>query len=272
MRKPRQMLHALALAAALTTTAHAAAPVPVQYVDPSGNPITVRNGALGLPTREQFPVGAAYDFKPMVISTIFHNGLDSQNGGIMTNRDSTIVFDMRGYNHAALIFWPSPTADADVGQSNADSLGAAVFAVQPRIHATALSDTNNTGFASRTLQNAAALGQRDTIGSLADVSYNVTGTPGVNGCNRQILLPGERPVVVTNFGQRANRAIVIWASDRADDTQQASGLAPFMSWRMRFIRAYRVASMALNSDSLFTSATQQYSRMRGRVDLVRWWE
>lgn len=274
MRKPHQLVHALALAAALTTTAHAAAPVPVQWVDPNGVPITVRQGPNGLPIIEQSPAARAYDFRPMVISAIFHNAFDTQNGANMTNRDSTIVFDTRGYNRAALYLWATPTALSDIDGGSGDSLGAAIVALQVRHHEQALSDTNNTLLALRHMPlpynstTGIPTGARDSIGSLTDVGfYGEAQTYNI----RQVCLPDERPINITNLGAKANRGMVIW-SDRVGAGEIEKGSSPLISFRLRLIQTFRFSTMATYTGLVDSTAvgTPRPMRMRIRCDLVLW--
>lgn len=273
MRKALVVALAVAAALSFTTVARAAAPVPIQWWDEFTKLLRTVSETYPVPTREMAPSAQAYDFRPMVISTIFQAATDTYNGGAFTNRDSTIVFDNRGFNRAALYFWPAHTADSDVGGSMVDSLGLAVFALQVREHATANSDTNNTLTAPvhRFAPNppGSTVGAYDTIGSAYDLNrWN-------SGWQRRQCLPGERPIVVSNFGQKANRAILIWTSDRHGSTAAGNDLPPFTSFRMRFLEGYRAvagAGAGALIDTVWVGATQGYARMRGRLDYVRWYE
>jgi hypothetical protein len=225
----------------------------------------IRMDALGnVQVMEQYPANAAYEYHPGVISNVFWNETDAMfEAGVLTNRDSTVAWDCRGFNRAALLVWPSVGPETDKGGSSADSIGLILFALEMRTHPSTSSDSLNTypvpAWLNReptTASGLATAARNDTIGSLTQVFEATATFPLLT-----TALMHEKVVVLSGMALNSgsSRGRVIWTGAVG---QNRPGVFPFNSWRLRCIGTYTAAGAAV--------PIAQSLRVRLRADLVLW--
>ena len=236
----RRIVVAAALAAMLSSPVHAAAPVPVQWIDNAGNAITTQLGLKSLPTQEQFPSYGKSRYLPSQISCVMvcvnDNQLDNP-AGTWTNRDSTSVIPTDGYKYAALLMWVRPTPIGGKGTGSTDSLMGEIYALQVRSHQGSSADSASTyrqvSYTRRFESSpGGAVAVNDTIGMLRDLLM-FTNTPPA--AIRTTALPDEKIVVAGNMAGPFG-GFVAWAG-RINDPSTGF-VTGFMSWRLRNIKSF----------------------------------
>jgi hypothetical protein len=224
-------------------------------------------------TMEAAPSANNYSYQPSVISAVMVPVPDGQmTAGVWTNRDSTTVIDVRGYNRAALLLFPSATISTDKGAGDADSIGGQVLALQVRAHSGAIADSQST-FRVVTQRLSGTVDVPDSIGSLTDMKH-FGPTNNAAGVLRNTVLPSEKAVVVTNLlsngtlGTGDARGMVIWSTKLNDGN---SATLPFLSWRLRSVNSY-CQTLTAGLQVMTVRDSSNSLPMRVRCDLVLWRE
>ena len=202
---------------------------------------------------------AMFDFRPAAVSATFANVADGQaTPGLRSNRDSSNVIDTRGYNRMQILAFPS-AGSTPGGDSSADSLYAALGALEMRAHYSTVADSQSTFRVIPHFFTGSDPAKRDSIGTLVSAARYSASTP------LSLLtsaLNDETVLVIDNIGG-PNRGIVIF--DGRINEPASESVPPLFSLRYRPLGGYTMAGVT-------TPAFVSGLAVRIRFDVILWRE